>query len=257
VITAPLLAAIPGVRHGFFTRRGGVSRGLYNSLNCGFGSGDPVENVAANRARAAKRIGAQANALVTGYQEHGIKVAVVEAPWQAQQAPVADGLVTKMPGIALGVLTADCAPVLFADSQGGVIGSAHAGWKGALSGVLEATVEAMEQLGARPASLIAVIGPCIGRESYEVGPKFRRTFLDNDAANREFFNKVPGTERFLFDLSGHIHQRLSRLGLAAVSELGEDTCADESRFFSYRRATLRGEADCGRGIAAIMMEFGP
>jgi len=256
VITAPPLATISTIRHGFFTRRGGVSRGLYTSLNCGFGSDDPVENVIANCARVTERIGAPADALVTAYQEHGAKVAVVEAPWPTRQAPVADGLVTNLPGIALGVLTADCAPVLFADPEAGVIGSAHAGWKGALIGVLEATVEAMERLGARPASLVAAIGPCIGRDSYEVGPEFHRNFLDDDAANREFFTEAPGTERFLFDLPGYIHQRLSRLGLAAVSTVGEDTCADESRFFSYRRATLRGEADCGRGIASILMEGG-
>jgi YfiH family protein len=254
VITAPPLAAIPTLRHGFFTRRGGVSRGLYDSLNCGFGSDDPAANVAANRARAARRIGAPADALVTGYQEHGARVAVVDAPWAAWEAPAVDGLITKRPGIALGILTADCAPVLFADAEAGVIGGAHAGWKGVLAGVIEATVEAMERLGARPASLVAAIGPCIGRGSYEVGPEFHRAFLDDDAANREFFDAAPGTERFLFDLSGHIHRRLLRLGLATTSEVREDTCADESRFFSYRRATLRGEADCGRGIAAIVME---
>lgn len=254
MITAPPLAAIPTVRHGFFTRRGGVSRGLYDSLNCGFGSYDLAANVTTNRARAMERIGAQADALVIGYQEHRATVSVVDAPWAARRAPAADGLVTKVPGIALGVLTADCAPVLFADPGAGVIGSAHAGWKGVLAGVLEATVEAMEQLGARPASLVSAIGPCIGRASYEVGPEFRCAFLDDDAANQEFFNVVLETERFLFDLSGHVRRRLLRLGLALVSEVEEDTCADESRFFSHRRATLRGEPDCGRGLAAIVMD---
>lgn len=245
--------ADPGIRHAFFTRRGGVSGGVFASLNCGFGSRDAPENVRRNREIAASRLGVSAERLVSCHQVHGTNAIAVEAPWRREQNPRADAMVTSAPGIALGVLAADCAPVLFADPEARIIGAAHGGWRGALAGVMEATVAAMARLGARPERIRAGIGPCIAQPSYEIGPEFYGTFLASDAENYRFFRPAARAGHFLFDLPLYIADRLSRLGLAAVERTPHDTAAEEALFFSYRRACLRGESDYGRGLAAIAL----
>ena len=254
MMTLAALRADRGARHGFFTRRGGVSEGMFDSLNCGFGSNDDRDRVACNRAIATARLGLAPERLVTCHQIHGIDVVTVERPWGYADSPRADGLVTGTPGIALGVLAADCAPVLFADPVARVVGAAHGGWRGTLAGVLEATVAAMLVLGARTERISAGIGPCIGQPSYEVGGEFRDAFLAVDAAFARFF--VPGARpgHFLFDLPGCIAHRLTGLSLAAIERVEHDTAADEGLFFSYRRACLRGERDYGRGLAAIALD---
>ncbi len=256
MITANALDGISGVRHAFFTRRGGVSEGAYASPNCGYGSGDDPRRVGANRVRAAGKLGLAGGTLATAYQTHSAAVAVADGAWDPDHPPRVDGLVTGTPGVAIGVLAADCAPVLFADPRAGVIGAAHAGWRGARAGILEATVEAMTGLGARAADIVAGIGPCIGPESYEVGPEFHAEFVAEDARNRDFFAPDASGARFLFDLPGYVGRRLSRLDLKAVEVLPVDSCADEERFFSYRRATRRGEEAYGRGLSAIVLDAG-
>ena len=250
--TASVLDGAPGVGHAFFTRRGGVSEGPYASLNCGFGSGDSAESVAANRGRAMERLALSGDDLVTVRQTHSADVAVVEAPWTPDQAPVADALVTRAPGVALGVLTADCAPVLFADAEAGVIGAAHAGWRGGLAGVLEATVEAMTGLGARARRIVAGIGPCIHQRSYEVGAEFHAAFVGAASANGDFFAPGDG-DRLLFDLPGYLERRLATMGLGAVERLAHDTGREEDLFFSYRRATEQGTTRYGRGLSSIVL----
>lgn len=254
MITLPPLDALDGLRHGFFTRRGGVSEGLYGSLNVGFGSDDDPERVVENRARCAGRLDRPAEALATLYQIHSNRVVEVEAPWPRGEAPQADGMATRTPGVVLGILTADCAPVLFADPEARVIGAAHAGWKGAIGGVLEETVAAMARLGARPERIVAALGPCIGPASYEVSQPFVETFLTQSPANERFFapGRRPGHAQF--DLPAFVVDRLSRMRLGAVVDAGLDTCPDEERFFSYRRTTLRGEPDYGRQLSAIVLE---
>ena len=239
------------VRHGFYTRRGGVSGAIYASLNCGYGSDDDPRNVTANRGRAMARIGLSGEALATTYQVHGTAVQVVEDAGSPETRAEADAMVSRTPGIALGILTADCAPVLFADRSARVIGAAHAGWRGALSGVLEATVAAMERLGARAGGVVAGVGPCIAQDSYRVGPEFRQRFVASDAANEAFFDRAGDGDRF--DLEGYVVDRLKRLGLASVEAACADTCADHDRFFSYRRSCLEGEPDFGRGLSAIAL----
>jgi YfiH family protein len=251
MITLPLLDALPGIRHGFFTRDGGVSEGLYAGLNCGFGSKDDPARVAENRARAMQRLDLAPDALVTVYQVHSPDAVVVTEPWPHAEAPRADALVTDRPGIALGILTADCVPVLFADAENRVIGAAHAGWKGALGGVLDATVAAMTKLGAR--RITAAIGPAIQQASYEVGPEFPERFLAEDPANARFAMSAPRAGHFLFDLPGYVEARLGRLGVARIERSPLDTRDQETQFFSYRRATLRGEPDYGRGLSAIAL----
>ena len=252
MITAGVLAEA-GIRHGFFTREGGVSDGLYASLNCGFGSNDDPANVAENRRRVAATLGLAADRLVTCYQIHSPTVATVDAPWRLEERPRADALVTRTPGLALGILTADCAPVLFADPAARIIGAAHAGWRGAVGGVLEATVAAMGALGAEPSRLVAAIGPCIAQASYEVGPEFPAPFLAQDATNLAFFVPARREGFFLFDLPGYIARRLKRLGLGRVEQTGGDTAGEPDRFFSYRRSCLLKEPDFGRGISAISL----
>ncbi|MFM2128524.1 MAG: peptidoglycan editing factor PgeF [Pseudomonadota bacterium] len=254
VLTDPALADLPGISHGFFTREGGVSEGLYTSLNVGFGSGDDEARVRENRARAMRAIGIAEGRLATLYQVHSARVETVSAPFDAKAAPRADGMVTKTPGVAIGILTADCAPVLFADAEARIIGAAHAGWRGALSGVLEGTLREMERLGARRERIRAAIGPCIGAASYEVGPEFPAPFVGEDPGTRRFFTAARRSGHFMFDLEGLVAHRLGALGLAAVGRLNRDTCAEESGFFSYRRSTLRGEPDYGRGLSAIAIE---
>lgn len=248
-----VLDGAPGVRHAFFTRDGGVSGGIYASLNCGFGSGDRREDVAENRARALRRLDPEAGGLVTAHQVHSADAVTVTAPWPPGEAPRADAMVTDRPGVALGILTADCAPVLFADAQAGVIGAAHAGWRGALTGVLEATVAAMERLGADRTRIRAAIGPCIGRVSYEVGPEFPAPFLAADPDAATLFDPSPRPGHHRFDLEGYARRRLDRLGLAAVDAAGRDTCAEDAAFFSYRRTCLHGGRDYGRGLSAIVL----
>lgn len=252
-ITAPQLSALPGIRHGFFTRRGGVSAGLYASLNCGVGSGDALALVLNNRARVASALGVRRERLVSPYQVHGPVVAVATEPWEPGKGPEADGIVTKERGLAIGVGTADCAPILFADPEGGVVGAAHAGWGGAFKGVLEATLDAMIDQGARKARIVAAIGPTIAQASYEVGPEFVQRFLSVDLNNARYFRPSVKAEHAMFDLPGYVAGRLDRLGLRSVTALGLDTYADEERFFSFRRTTHRGEKDYGRMISAIAL----
>ncbi|MGH7100267.1 MAG: peptidoglycan editing factor PgeF [Stellaceae bacterium] len=253
MITLGALGGEDGVRHAFFTREGGVSEDVFAALNCGFGSGDAPDRVARNRAIATARLGLAADRLATAYQCHSAAVAVVEEPWRHEAAPRADGLVTRVPGIALGILTADCAPILFADPAVGVIGAAHAGWRGALAGVLEATLVRMEELGAARERIRAGIGPCIGPLSYEVGPEFPAPFLAEDRAARVFFAPAPRAGHFLFDLAGYTAHRLRRAGIGRVACAARDTLGEEDCFFSYRRATLRGERRYGRLLSAIAL----
>lgn len=253
-LTTGVLNRIEGVRHAFFTRNGGVSQGIYASSNCGFGSRDAAAAVAENRARAMRRIDADPAKLVTLSQVHSADVVEVAAPWRRGDAPRADAMVTRVPGIVLGILTADCAPVLFADAEARVVGAAHAGWRGALSGVLEATVAAMCRMGASPGRIVAAIGPAIGRTSYEVGPEFPAPFLAQDASNSAFFFPAETPSRHLFDLKGYAAARLAAAGLSEVAVLPNDTRMENRRFFSYRRACLRGEPNYGRQLSAILVE---
>lgn len=254
MLTTGPLNDLAKIRHAFFSRNGGVSEGHYASLNCGFGSGDDPAKVTENRARAMARIDLGAEHLATAYQTHSARVAVVEKPWPLDERPQVDALVTRKPGIALGILTADCTPVLLADAKVGVVGAAHAGWRGAVGGVLEAVVQAMTGLGARPEGIVAGIGPTIGQRSYEVGPEFPAPFLEQAESNGDFFCPAPRAGHFFFDLKGYVARRLGAAGVQSVKLLPCDTCAEESRFFSYRRSCQRGEKDYGRGLSAIYLE---
>jgi hypothetical protein len=253
---APTLTAhcltTSGIRHGFFTRRGGVSTGIYASLNVGGGSRDERTHVSANRERAMAAFALPGSALITAYQVHSATALTVAGPWP-DAPPQADGLATDRPGVALGILTADCTPILFADADAKVIGAAHAGWRGALGGIGEATVTAMESLGAVRRRICAAIGPCIGPASYEVGPEFPSPFIASDPASERFFAPAARTGHFMFDLPSYVSHRLTNLGLGAVETLRFDTCADEDHFFSYRRSCLRNEPDYGRGLSAITL----
>jgi polyphenol oxidase len=253
MIISGVLDPDAGVRHGFLTRCGGVSEGPFGSLNCGFGSGDTPERVARNRQIAMDRLGLLAERLVTCRQIHSVAVVTVNRPWRRGEAPRADGLVTAVPGIALGVLAADCAPVLMHDPVAGVIGAAHGGWRGALYGIIEATIGGMVALGAECGRISAAIGPCIGPGSYEVGPEFRETFFSGDPGNKRWFIAARREGHFFFDLAAYIAHRLADLGVAAVEMTGHDTVAEEDRFFSYRRACLRGERLYGRGLSAVAL----
>lgn len=254
MITVSALNALSTVRHGFFTRNGGISDGTFRSLNCGYGSGDDVTKVTANRAKAMADMDLPPEALVTVYQEHTAKVVVVDEPFPHDAAPVADALVTRRPRIALGVLTADCAPVLLADGVAGVVAAAHAGWKGALAGVLENTVEKMIELGAHRTRLVAGIGPCIAQRSYEVGPEFPAPFLTEDPDNSRFFSPSQRDGHHMFDLPGYVARKLARIGVNEVMPTPCDTVREANRFFSYRRGTLTGEAAYGRMLSAIALE---
>jgi YfiH family protein len=245
------LKDLPGIRHGFLTRRGGVSDGLYASLNCGLGSKDDQAAVVENRARALHSAGLGPESLATAYQVHSAKVAIVDEDWDDAQRQQVDGLVTRSRGKSLGILTADCVPVLFADPESGVIGAAHAGWKGAIGGVLQETVSTMEKLGATKARIRAGVGPAIAQKSYEVGPEFPQPFIDRDRANARFFTTSSRCRHFMFDLVGFVERELTLLGLAGVTVAGNDTCAEADAFFSYRRTTLAKEPDYGRQISLI------
>jgi len=253
MLTSGPLNSLEGIRHGFFTREGGVSEGLYASLNCGLGSGDDPARVTENRSRVADALEVPAPALVTCYQVHSPDVVTVETPWAPGTGPKVDAMVTKTPGVALGILTADCAPVLLADAEARVIGAAHAGWRGALTGVLTATAKAMAELGAETGRIVAAIGPCIAQRSYEVGPEFPAPFIAADPSNERFFAPAVISGKFHFDLRGFVRSELEKAGLRRVFELPHDTCREE-RFFSYRRACLRGEKDYGRALSAITLE---
>ena len=254
MLTLGPLNEIACIRHGFFSRNGGVSEGAYGSLNCGYGSGDAAEKVSENRARATAMLELGGGCLVTAYQCHSAEVVVVEEPWDRKDAPKVDGLVTRRPRLALGVLTADCAPVLMAEPGGRAIGATHAGWRGALGGVLEATIEAMVALGAEREAIVVGVGPTIGQRSYEVGLEFPAPFLAQSEDNGDFFYPARREGHFMFDLKGYIGRRLGRAGVGRVQILPCDTCAEEDRFFSYRRSCLRGESDYGRGLSAIYLE---
>jgi hypothetical protein len=254
MIALDKFAADAGIRHAFFTRRGGVSEGLFQSLNCGFGAGDPAENVATNRAIAMQCLGVSPERLVTCRQIHSAAVVTVTAPWRREDAPRADGIATRVAGVALGILAADCAPVLFCDPVARVVGAAHGGWRGALGGVVEATIAVMETLGATRSRIRAAIGPCIGRLSYEVGPEFPAPILAEDATAGVFFAGAPQPGRHFFDLAGYIGHRLGRVGISRVHRADRDTAAEETLFFSYRRACRRGEARYGRALSAIVLD---
>lgn len=245
--------ALSGIRHGFFTRQGGVSGGLYASLNGGLGSRDDADNVAKNRARMAAVLAVQPSCLLTAYQTHSQQVIVADAAWALQARPRGDAVVTRTPGLAVGVTTADCGPILLADAQSRVIGAAHAGWRGALTGIVEATIEAMEQLGAERSRIRAVLGPMIRQSNYEVGPDLIARFAAEDAASDRFFRPAARDGHALFDLAGYIGARLSRAGIRHVEDVNLCTYADAARFFSYRRTTHRAEADYGRHVNAIAL----
>ncbi|AJP73918.1 peptidoglycan editing factor PgeF [Sphingomonas hengshuiensis] len=242
--------ALEGVAHGFLGRRGGVSTGLVAGLNVGTGSQDDPAAIAENRRRAADAILPGAR-LVTLYQVHSPDAVTVLEPFEERLRPRADALVTDRPGLLLGILTADCAPVLFADREAGVVGAAHAGWKGAIGGVTDSTIAAMEALGARRERIAAAIGPCIARASYEVDDGFFRRFAEHDPANERFFADGGRAGHHQFDLEAYVAHRLAAAGLRTVEMLGLDTYADESRFYSFRRATHRGEPDYGRQVSII------
>jgi polyphenol oxidase len=253
VLTARNLSC-DGIAHGFFGRRGGASEGLYASLNCGPGSDDDRAHVVENRRRALATLsGGKPAGLVTLYQVHSLRAVTVNAPWEIGGAPEADAMATNVPGIALGILTADCAPVLLADTRAKVIGAAHAGWKGAVSGVIESVVAEMEKLGAARARIRAAIGPAISQASYEVGPEFHTRFLALGAQHARFFQPAKRPEHWQFDLEGFVADRLAAAGIGDVERLSVCTYAQEADFFSFRRTTHRGEADYGRDISAILL----
>ncbi len=250
---SPLLSAVPGLRHAFFSRDGGVSDGIYAGLNGGIGSNDAPANVAENRRRMAQQMGVMPEHFLTLFQVHSPDVIVASAPWNTSSRPRADAIVTRTEGLAIGVTAADCGPILFVDPNARVIGAAHAGWKGALTGIVESTVEAMEKLGAERASIVAAIGPLIRQHSYEVGSEFIERFVEADAENAVFFLPATREGHAMFDLAGLIRKRLENAGVLFIDDIGIDTYSDE-RFFSYRRSVHRKEPDYGRHVHAIVLE---
>lgn len=243
----------PGIAHGFFTRGGGHSTGIFASLNCGLGSGDDPDLVRMNREIVARGVGVLPSSLVTAHQVHSAEAIEVTSPWGVNDRPKVDGLVTKTKGIGIGVLTADCGPVLFADAEAGVVGACHAGWKGALTGITEATLQAMERLGAVRTRTVAVLGPTISKAAYEVGPEFPKPFLEQDAGHAQYFTPSVKDGHHMFDLPRYLTDRMRREGVGSVHDLGLCTYSDEARFYSYRRATHRGEQDYGRLISVIAL----
>lgn len=252
--SSSIISNISGVRHLFFTRDGGRSTGVYSGLNCGPGSDDDPETVKHNRLHVEQTLDLDAGSLVSLYQVHSPTAVYVTSPWKQADAPQADAMVTDKVGIGLGILTADCVPVLFADSTGGVVGAAHAGWKGAVGGVLESTVEAMENLGSIRSNIYACTGPCIRTASYEVGVDMRQQFVDMDHNNEQFFISGDRAGHFQFDLTGYVLTRLAKSGVGMIEDTAGDTYTDEDDFYSYRRMTHRGEADYGRQISVITLE---
>ena len=251
-LASSLLSAVPGLRHAFFSREGGVSEGIYAGLNGGTGSNDTPANVAENRRRMAYQMGVAPDRLLTLYQVHSSDVVAAIAPWDGGARPKADAIVTRTVGLAIGVTAADCGPILLVDPSARVIGAAHAGWKGALTGVLESTVDAMEKLGAERSGIVAAIGPMIRQSSYEVGSEFVERFLDADAENGVFFIPSVRSGHAMFDLAGFIRMRLENAGVLMIDDIGVDTYSDE-RFYSYRRSVHRNEPDYGRHVHAIAL----
>ena len=244
---------LPGVRHAFFTRAGGVSTGVYASLNGGVGSKDAATHVSENRARMAACLGVERARLLVPFQIHSATALVVTEPWAPDARPRCDGLTTQAEGLALGVTGADCGMLLFADARAGVIGACHAGWKGALTGMIEATVAAMETLGAKRARTHVALGPAIGAASYEVGPEFVARFVESDPDFNSFFIPSTRADHAMFNLPGFIAMRVAAVGVASFENLGVDTYADEERCFSYRRSVHRNESDYGRLVSAIAL----
>jgi YfiH family protein len=253
MLQAQSLSNLPGIRHGFFTRSGGVSEGLYESLNGGVGSEDLPERVAENRARMANQLGMAPEHFLTCYQIHSPEVVVAETPWPTAERPRADAIVTRVPNLAIGVSTADCGPVLLADPQARVIGAAHAGWRGALTGVIDRTVSAMEKLGAKRNRIVAAAGPMIRQPNYEVGQDLIDRFVAVEPNTVRFFKPAARPAHAMFDLAGYIVSRMRRAGIESIEDIGLCTYADPAQFFSYRRATHRGESDYGRHINAIAL----
>ncbi|KPF72270.1 polyphenol oxidase [Bosea sp. AAP35] len=251
-ITSPDLAAEPGLRHAFFTREGGVSSGIYASLNGGLGSSDDAAAIAENRARMAAHLAVAPSHLVSLHQVHSADVEIIGGPWPGER-PKADAMVSAAPGVALGISTADCGPILFADSEARVIGAAHAGWKGAFSGIVASTVTAMEKLGARRERIVAVLGPTISAKAYEVGPEFVERFKAENQTYARFFTASERAAHAMFDLPAFIGLRAQEAGIGRFLDLSLCTYGDEDRFFSYRRTTHRGEPDYGRLISAITL----
>lgn len=248
------LGEIAWLSHGFFTRLGGVSSGLYTSLNCGMRADDTPDNVRANRAHAASALDISPERLLIAKQVHGIKAVTVTKPWNNDSPPEADAIVTAERGIGLGILTADCVPVLFADEKARIIGAAHAGWRGALGGILESTVAAMEKLGAKAGNIQAAIGPCIAAHSYEVRDDFRPPFLERDKGSAQFFKVSPKPGHLLFNLPGYAAGRLKTLGIKVIYDVHQDTLTNETAFFSNRRAFLRSEKDFGLQLSIISIK---
>jgi YfiH family protein len=253
IVHANCLDGLPSIRHGFFTRQGGVSTGIYASLNCGMGSSDDKSLVRENRARVAAALGVAGAPVLTLHQSHTDIAMIVDAPFPDGPLPRGDALVTRTPGIVIGALAADCTPVLFADPEAGVIGAAHAGWRGALGGILESTIATMARIGARPDRIRAAVGPCINQPAYEVGPEFEEAFVNIDREYAAFFKRPTADGRAHFDLPGFVEHRLSRAGLAKVERQSLCTYENESLLFSFRRATHRKEPDYGRQISAIVL----
>lgn len=253
MFTAPNLSNLPGVAHGFFGRGGGVSSGIFESLNCGPGSGDDRGHVVENRRRALAALADRECRLVTLYQIHSAEGVIVREPWEIGNGPKADAMATNVPGVALGILTADCAPVLLADAQARVVGAAHAGWKGALAGVIEQAIAHMEQLGAKRARIAVAIGPCISQAAYEVGEELRENFTRHDAANARFFAPAVRPAHWQFDLAAYVWKRLDTAGLHNAVALAHCTYGEAGEFYSFRRATHRGENDYGRQLSAITL----
>lgn len=251
-ITSPDLAAEPRIRHAFFTREGGASTGIYASLNGGLGSADDPAAIATNRARMAAHLEVEPPHLVSIHQVHSADAELVTGPWPGER-PKADAMVSVAHGVALGISTADCGPILFADSEARVIGAAHAGWKGAFTGIVGATVTAMEKLGARRERILAVLGPTIGPKAYEVGPEFIERFKQENATYARFFHASERPAHAMFDLPAFIALRAQEAGIGRFVDLGLCTYSDEARFFSYRRTTHRQEPDYGRLISAIAL----
>ncbi len=252
MIEASGLSSINGIGHGFFTREGGVSDGIYGSLNAGFGSDDDGARVAENRRRIAVQLGVDTDRLLTIHQWHSADTVHADKPWDVRQPPEGDAVVTDRPGIAVAVLTADCTPVLFSSDDGQVVGAAHAGWKGAIGGVLGSTVARMKDLGAK--DIHAAVGPTISQLNYEVGPEYQAQFVERDASSERFFIPSAKPAHFMFDLPGFVRSRLDDLGLASIEDTALCTYADEQRFFSYRRTVHRGEGDYGRQLSAICIK---
>lgn len=252
-LRSPSIDALPGIRHGFFTREGGVSEGLYAGLNCGLGSKDDARRVMENRARVARHLGGSTDAVLTVYQVHGATAVRAGEMVSRDSLPKADAVVTSVPGLVVGVLTADCTPVLFADPEARIVAAAHAGWRGAVAGIVEATVAKMEEAGAERGRIRAAIGPAISQGAYEVGSDFEAEVLSLDPTSAGFFVKLPKTGQTRFDLPGFVAWRLSHLSLAAVDRVAPCTYANESLFFSFRRTTHRAEPDYGRQISAIVV----